>query len=72
MSNYALVTCINGNFKVDGEYQSINSATVGFHGKCQALWNAPDVESASVAIANKEMQIVKTEAIEKEVAGAEE
>lgn len=55
---YSLVTCINGNFKIEAEGLSEQSAKVLFHQKCAAFWNAPDVLLGQVAILNQQLQVV--------------
>lgn len=48
---YALITCINGNFKVESEHGSnIEQARTAFYSKCTALSNAPDVIKSQVAV----------------------
>lgn len=56
----AIVTCINGNFKVEAEgFASEQAALVAFHGKAQTLWNAPDVLTGEVAIVDEQLDIYK-------------
>ena len=53
---YAIIKVINGNFSIHAEgFTDIASAKVNFHGLCQTLWNAPDVLSAYVMIADEQM-----------------
>lgn len=53
---YAIIKVINGNFFVHAEgFTDIASAKVTFHGLCQTLWNAPDVTSAYVMIADEQL-----------------
>ena len=53
---YAIIKVINGNFSVHAEgFTDIASAKVSFHGLCQTLWNAPDVLSAYVMIADEQL-----------------
>lgn len=53
---YAIIKVINGNFSVHAEgFTDIASAKVTFHGLCQTLWNAPDVISAYVMIADEQL-----------------
>lgn len=56
---YAIIKCVNGNFSVDSEWGNLNSAKVQFHGICQTLWNAPDVQTAHVAIVNEQLDVVE-------------
>ena len=56
---YAILKCINGNFFIHAEgITSIESAKTQFHGLCQTLWNAPDVITAHVMIANEQFDAV--------------
>jgi len=53
---YAIIQVINGNFSVYAEgFTDIASAKMTFHGLCQTLWNAPDVISAYVMIADEQL-----------------
>lgn len=53
---YAIIKVINGNFSVHAEgFTDIASAKMNFHGLCQSLWNAPDVISAYVMIADEQL-----------------
>lgn len=57
---YAIIEEINGSFFVRTEgIQTIEAAKVQFHGRCQALWNAPDVLSAHVMIADTQLDAVE-------------
>ena len=57
---YSIVKVVNGNFTVDSEYgENLNSAKVNFHRVCQTLWNAPDVQSAMVMIADENLDAVE-------------
>lgn len=52
---YAVITCTNGVFTVQAENLTLESAKVNFHGLCQTYWNAPDVQSAYVMIADEQL-----------------
>lgn len=53
---YAILKVINGNFFVHAEgITDLGNAKTIFHGLCQTLWNAPDVESAYVMIADEQL-----------------
>lgn len=53
---YSIVKCINGNFFIHAEgFTDITAAKVAFHGLCQTLWNAPDVITAYVMIADEQL-----------------
>ena len=57
---YAIQKVINGNFFVHAEgITDIGNAKTIFHGLCQTLWNAPDVLSAYVMIANEQLDAVE-------------
>ena len=56
---YAIVKVINGNYAIHSEgITDINSAKVQFHGLCQTLWNAPDVFTGCVMIADENLDAV--------------
>jgi hypothetical protein len=53
---YAIIKVVNGNYAVHAEgIASLESAKTQFHGLCQTLWNAPDVLSAYVMIADEQL-----------------
>ena len=53
---FAILKVINGNFFVHAEgITDLGNAKTIFHGLCQTLWNAPDVESAYVMIADEQL-----------------
>lgn len=53
---YAIIKVINGNYFVHAEgFTDIARAKVNFHELCQTLWNAPDVTSAYVMIADEQL-----------------
>lgn len=53
---YAIIKVINGNFFIHAEgFTDIASAKTNFHALCQTLWNAPDVISAYVMIADEQL-----------------
>ena len=55
---FAIIKVINGNYSIHTEgITSIDSAKSQFHGLCQTLWNAPDVISATVMIANEKLDV---------------
>ena len=55
---YSIVTCINGNFKIEAEGLNEQQAKVLFHQKCAAFWNASDVLLGQVSIMNQQLQVV--------------
>lgn len=57
---YAIIKVINGNYFVHSEgITSLSQAKVGFHALCQTLWNAPDVKTACVMIADEQLDAVE-------------
>ena len=57
---YAIIKVVNGNYFIHAEgIQSLSSAKTTFHGLCQSLWNAADVEEATVMIADKDLNYVE-------------
>ncbi len=57
---YAIVKCINGNYSIHAEgFTDIASAKVNYHGLCRTLWNAPDVTTAYVMIADEQLDAVE-------------
>jgi len=60
MMKYAIIKVSNGNYVIQAEgITDINKAKVTFHGLCQALWNAPDVITAEVAIVDEQLDVVE-------------
>ena len=57
---YAIIECINGSFFVRAEgIETIESAKTQYHGRCQALWNAADVETAYCMIVDTQLDVVE-------------
>ena len=57
---YAVIKVINGAYTIHAEgITDLASAKVNFHGLCQTLWNAPDVLSAYVMIADEQLDAVE-------------
>lgn len=55
---YAIIKCVNGNYSVHAEgIATIESAKTQYHQLCAALWDAPDVLTASVIIADENLDI---------------
>ena len=56
----AIIKCINGNYSIHAEgITDIAAAKTQFHGLCQTLWNAPDVLTAEVMIADENLDCVE-------------
>lgn len=57
---YAIIECINGNWFIHAEgITSLSSAKMQFHGRCQVLWNSPDVITAYVMLADEQLDVVE-------------
>lgn len=57
---YAVIKVVNGNYSVHSEsWDDIDKAIVNYHGLCQSLWNAQDVEKACVSIVDENLFIVR-------------
>lgn len=57
---YSIVKVVNGNYSIHAEgITDLNNAKVSFHGVCQTLWNAPDVITACVIIADENLDAVE-------------
>ena len=57
---YAIIKCVNGNYAVHAEgITTLEAAKTQFHGLCQTLWNATDVITAHVMIADEQLDPVE-------------
>ena len=57
---HAIIKCVNGNYSVHAEgITELANAKVSYHGLCQILWNAPDVQTAYVAIVDEQLDVVE-------------
>ena len=57
---YAVLKIVNGNFTIDSEWdENLQGAIVKFHDVCKLLWNASDVETATVEIIDNQGDIVR-------------
>ena len=57
---YAVVKVVNGNYSINAEgFTDLDNAKVNYHGLCQSLWNAPDVDTACVCIVDENLLIVQ-------------
>ena len=57
---YAIIKVINGNFFIHAEgITDLSAAKTQFHGLCQTLWNASDVITAMVMIADEQLDAVE-------------
>ena len=56
---YAIISTINGNFKVESEWgTNLEGAKVSFFQKCATLTAAHDVEKACVKIVDENLEVV--------------
>lgn len=60
---YAIIQVSNGNFSIVSEWTDLNKAIVNFHSVCMTLWNAQDVEHATVEIVDEKLRCQKVEYI---------
>ena len=57
---YAVLKVINGNYFVHAEgFTDLTKAIINFHSLCQTLWNAEDVVTACVMIADENLNAVE-------------
>lgn len=57
---YAIINVVNGVYSIFAEgITSLASAKVTFHSRCTVLWNAPDVATAMVMIADENLDAVE-------------
>ena len=60
---YAIISVINGNWKIEVETNNLQQAKVNFHQKCATLWNASDVTLARVWIVDQSLGQIESEEI---------
>ena len=57
---YAIVKVVNGAYSIHAEgFTTVEAAKVSYHGLCQTLWNAADVTTAYVMIADEQLDAVE-------------
>jgi len=57
---YAVIKCINGKYFVHAEgFTNLANAKVNYHALCETLWNANDVITAKVMIADENLNVVE-------------
>lgn len=57
---YAIVECVNGTYFIRAEgIASLESAKSQYHDRCKVLWNAQDVITATVIIADEQLDPVE-------------
>ena len=60
---YAIITMVNGNWKIEVESNNLQQVTTNFHTKCAALSNASDVTLARVWVVDQSLNVLKSEEI---------
>lgn len=56
---FALIQCVNGNFKVLSEHgTNFEEARTSFYSACATLSNAPDVITSQIMVVNEYLQPV--------------
>lgn len=57
---FAIIKVSNGTFTIESEWgDNLTGAKVAFHSLCQTLWNASDVATAMVMIADENLDAVE-------------
>ena len=57
---YAVIKCINGNYYIHSEgFTDLAKAKVNYHSLCETLWNAKDVTTAKVMLADENLNTVE-------------
>lgn len=57
---YAIIKVVNGNYFIEAEgITNLNTAKVQYHGLCQVLWSASDVQTATVMIVDEKLNCVE-------------
>ena len=57
---YAIIKCINGNYFIHAEnFTDLAKAKVNYHSLCRTLWDAKDVITAKVMIADENLNVVE-------------
>lgn len=56
---YAILKVSNGNFFIDSEWSDLTKAKVQFHTVCRTMWNASDVLTAEIMIADEQLNCVE-------------
>jgi len=57
---YAVIKVVNGTYAIHSEgWTNLDAAKVNYHALCQTLWNATDVATAMVMIADEQLDAVE-------------
>ena len=57
---YSIIKVINGNYSIHSEgITDLANAKTQFHGLCQTLWSASDVETAYVMLSDEQLDAVE-------------
>lgn len=60
---YAVISNVNGNFKIESEHgDNLQGAIVAFHQNCAAFWNEPAVLTAKVEVVDEALNVVDDKA----------
>ena len=60
---YAIITIVNGNWKIEVESNNLQQVTTNFHTQCAALSNEQSVTLARVWVVDQSLSIIKSEEI---------
>lgn len=56
---YAVIKVVNGNYAIHAEgFTDPSNAKFSYHGLCQSLWNASDVQTACAAIVDENLDVL--------------
>lgn len=56
---YAVISNINGNWKIEVETNNLQQAEVNYHGLCESFWNASDVEIGYVWLVDRSLKPIE-------------
>jgi hypothetical protein len=57
---YAIIKCINGHYFIHAEgITDVTNAKANYHALCETLWNANDVITAKVMLADENLNVVE-------------
>lgn len=54
---YAVIQCVDGNFKVMSEWNDPEKARKAYHTLCASLWNDKSFEVAHIAILDNQLDV---------------